>query len=379
MKKHLLIWSLLVAVCVGSAQAGEFGEKYGDFKSLLNKKYGLSYNLDYSLLAQHASPNGRYNSVQSYLSPSVTWTTFDNKYGIGTLNASYNSVFYGRHNASDVQNRTGMVTAINDFDDNEQSFSSLYYNYQLPGKYSWLNVSLGQYTLYAFDGNDYNNNQQVNFVNYALSQNGSATYADAGLGAYLQATPGNWLLVVGMQDASNIEGQGIKFNTFKDKHYTSFGQLGYNLKIKGLGQGQYSVMIYNQPRVKAQPQSTTGWSLNMQQNLNEKIAVFGRINGVSGSVSEIKNSYVAGLVFNNPLNRNSLDQIGLAYAYNDIDETAVGKKTDSAAEQVLEAYWSWGISQWATLTPDFQFYINPALNHKSDYGTAASLRLSLFF
>ena len=93
----------------------------------------------------------------------------------------------------------------------------------------------------------------------------------------------------------------------------------------------------------------------------------------------IKQSYTIGYVINNPLDRNELDQIGLSYAYNKIDEDAVGEEIYHDYEQIIEAYWAWGISKWVTITPDFQFYINPALNQKSDYGTAASLRLSVFF
>ena len=168
-------------------------------------------------------------------------------------------------------------------------------------------------------------------------------------------------------------------NRLKKKHFTSFAQVGYNPTIKGLGDGQYSVMFYNQPAVKEQAQSTNGWSVNIQQNLTEKLALFGRLNGVSGHVITTNQTYALGMVYNNPLNRNSLDQIGLAYAYNKVDEKAVGAETYHKAEQVIEAYWAWGISKWATITPDFQFYINPALNQKSDYGLASSLRLTLFF
>ena len=131
--------------------------------------------------------------------------------------------------------------------------------------------------------------------------------------------------------------------------------------------------------MKEQPQTTNGWSINIQQNLNEKLALFARLNGVSGHVITTNQTYAAGMVYNNPLNRNELDQIGLAYAYNKIDEKAVGSKTYHKAEQVVEAYWAWGISKWATITPDFQFYFNPALNKKSDYGSVSSLRLTVFF
>ena len=379
MKRFLIIGTVLGVIYTAPSYAGVIENNYSNFKNMLSDKYGIEYNLDYSLLGQHASPGGKYNALQSYLAPSITWTTFDNNYGTGVLNASYYSIFYGNHNANDIQNRTGMVTSINDFTSDEQEFSSLYYTYQLPHRYNWLTLGAGQYSLYMFDGTDYDNNQQANFINYSLSQNGSATYADAGLGTYIQVIPKNWNFTVGFQDATNIEAPSIRFNHLDDKHYTTFAQIGYNPQIKNLGGGQYSMMLYNQPSVEEQPQTTNGWSFNAQQNIGEKLALFGRINGVSGSVVPIKNSYVAGMVYNNPLNRNSLDQIGLAYSYNDISEKAVGSKLANNGEHVMETYWAWGISKWATLTPDLQFYINPALNEKSDYGTAVSLRLSVFF
>ena len=378
--KKSIAYSLILLSLSATAQAGDyFGAGYDNFKNQLAKNYGLSYNLDYSLMPQYTMPSGKHTALQSLFMPSVAWTTFQNEYGTGTLNASYTSVLYNNNDAQDIQNNTGMVTGINDFTTSEQEFSGLYYTYQLPHKYNWLTFGAGQYTLYAFDGTDYDNNQQANFINYALSQNGSATYADAGLGVYAQATPGNWLFVVGAQDATNIEAPSIRFNHLDDKHYTTFAQVGYNPEICGLGQGQYSIMFYNQPNVSEQPQTTNGWSLNMQQNISEKAALFGRINGVTGNMVSIKNSYVLGAVYNNPFNRNDLDQIGLAYAYNDLNAAAVGEKLYESAEQVIEAYWAWGISKWATVTPDLQFYIHPALNQKSDYGAAASLRLSLMF
>ena len=92
----------------------------------------------------------------------------------------------------------------------------------------------------------------------------------------------------------------------------------------------------------------------------------------------IDQSWSGGFVWLNPLERNSLDQIGFAYALNKVNEEAVGEPLAHSTEHVLEAYWAWGLSKWMTLTPDVQFYIHPALNQKSDYGTAVSLRLTLF-
>lgn len=383
MKKYRLFPAgAAAAVCFWtsvSAAAQSPAADYSAFKEYLQKEYGFEYNLDYSLMWQRVSPAGKSNAVQSYFSPSFVWTNFDNRYGTGALNFSYNSVYYGGHNAVDLQNNSGMVTPVNDFDDEAQEFASLYYTYQLPDKYNWLTVGAGQYGISMFDGTDYDNNQQINFVNYALSQNPSSTYPTAGIGVYMQATPGNWTFIAGAQDATNVAAPSIRVNRLHDKHYTTFGSVGYNPTVKGLGGGQYSVLVYNQPNVKLQPQSTTGWSVNLAQNLTEKLQVFGRLNGVSGDMVTINRSYAAGIVYNNPFDRNQLDQIGLAYAYNKIDAEAVGEKIYHKAEQIAEAYWTFGISKWAALTPDFQFYINSALNAKSDYGTATTLRFTVLF
>ena len=113
--------------------------------------------------------------------------------------------------------------------------------------------------------------------------------------------------------------------------------------------------------------------------MGEKLSVFARVNEVSGSTEEISQSWVIGGVYNNPLDRNPLDQIGLAYAYNKLDEAAVGEPLAHKAEQIVEAYWAWGIGNMLTITPDVQLYINPALNQKSDYGVVTSLRATVFF
>ena len=107
------------------------------------------------------------------------------------------------------------------------------------------------------------------------------------------------------------------------------------------------------------------------------MAVFARVNGTNKSLSSIKQSYVIGAVYNNPLNRNNLDQIGAAVAMNKLNRSVNGAGSRSW-ENVLEGYIAVGVSNFMTITPDVQFYIHPALNQKSDYGTAVSLRLTLF-
>lgn len=377
---RVFILALLCLMCSENINAEEIVSDYQQFKNNLNQKYGLDYNIDVSVLGQRSSPNGKNNAVQAYIYPEFSWTTFDNHYGTGTLNFAYTIIRYGNHNANDLASNSGYVAGINDYINDENQFDELYYTYQLPGKWNWLTFALGQFPLYNFDGTNYDSNQQVNFLNDSLAQNASASYSDAGLGGYIQITPNDeWNFTFGGQDATNIEAPSIRFNHLDENHYTTFGYVAYTPTIKNWGDAEISLLVYNQPAVSEQPQTTNGWSLNLSQNIGEKFSVFARVNGVSGSMEEIRQSWVLGGVYNNPLDRNPLDQIGLAYAYNKIDEAAVGEPISHKAEQIVEAYWAWGIGDLLTITPDIQLYINPALNQKSDYGVVTSLRATLFF
>ena len=378
----LLMFSCLCNSCGCHAIAAEvnLAKDYQDYKNYLNKQYGFDYSIDMSVLEQRTAPSGKSNAVQAYIYPSFAWQMFDNHYGTGTLNFAYTIIRYGNHNANDLANNSGFVTPINDYPDKENEFNELYYTYQLGGNWNWLTIGLGQFPIYNFDGTQYNSNQQVNFLNDSLAQNGSASYTQAGLGVYFQIAPDDeWSFAFGGQDGTNIDAQSIRVNELSEEHYTTFGYVAYTPTITGMGQSEISLLVYNQPNVKEQPETTNGWSLNLSQNIGEKFALFARVNETSGSVEEIRQSWVFGGVYNNPLNRNSLDQIGLAYAYNKIDEAAVGEPLEHKAEQIVEAYWAWGIGDMLTITPDVQLYINPALNQKSDYGFATSLRATVFF
>ena len=358
----------------------DLGQEYTDFKNRLNKDYGFDYSVDISYMAQRGAPNGKKTAYQTIIYPSFTWKTFQNEYGTGTLNFAYNIARYGGSSAERIGNNIGVASSINDYTSSSNAFDEFYYSYQLGGKWNWLTLGAGQFPLYNFDGTAYDSNQQVNFVNYSLSQNATSTYSTSGVGMFAQIAPNDeWSFTFGAQDATNIDGISVRVNHLNEEHYTTFASLSYTPTIKGLGSGQYSVMVYNQPAVKKQPQTTNGWSLNASQNIGEKWAVFSRLNGVSGSTAFAELSLVLGTVYNDPLDRNPLDQIGFAAAYNKIDKTGAGDASARPNETVLEAYWAWGISKWATITPDVQFYIKPALNPKSDYDTVVSLRAAVFF
>ena len=358
----------------------DLGKDYTAFKDYLQNTYGFDYSLTASFTGQYAAPSGHNTALQTILYPAFTWNMFNNDYGNAVLNFAYNIVRYTGANSETIDNNIGVATAINDYDELTNEFPELYVSYQLPGKYDWLTIGLGQYPFYNFDGTTYDANQQENSINWTFSQNASSTYPTAGLGSYVQITPSKtWSFAAGFQDATNVDGDRISTSNLDEKHFATFGYVAYTPYLANLGAGQYSFMYYNQPWVEAQPQTTNGWSFNANQNLGDKWAIFGRVNGVSGEQAEIDTSYLLGVVMNNPFERNSLDQIGFAAALNHINEDAVGSPTSHNYEKVLESYITFGVSKWMAITPDVQVYFDPALNPKSDTAFAFSLRATLFF
>lgn len=347
-------------------------------KEFLNAT-GISYTIDASVLAQRGAPNGHITPWQTQYYGSMNWDLFNSStFGAGSIQAAYTLVRYWNQNASILGDNIGIATSLNDYTQKANYFDQLSYTHQFAGAFKWLSVTLGQFPLYNFDGTTYNSNQQINFMNEALSQNQTSLYPSAGLGGYVTVTPNSLLSVsAGLQDATNISGNRLTFSHFKEKKYTPFVSATLS-PTNALGALQLSVLLYHQPSVPEQEGDAKGWSFNIQQNIGKKWALFGRINGVSKGINGFDQSYVLGGVYNNPLNRNELDQIGLALAMNKINKSYFEENTRSV-ESIVEAYWAWGISSFVTITPDIQFYINPALNKKSNTATVASLRATFMF
>ena len=354
-------------------------QNYNRMKKELQNKTGISYSIDVSYMGQRGSPNGHITPWQSQYYGTATWDMFQSDtWGSGSLDIAYELVRYWNGTGAELGSNIGVVSGVNDYTQKANYFYQLSYTQQFAGALDWLSVTLGQFPMYNFDGTTYDSNQQITFINEALSQNGSGTYSTSGIGGYITISPNNfWNISAGTQDATNVDGNRISTSHLDDSKYTTFVSGTINPKNK-LGQAVLSVLLYHQPSVPAQPGETNGWSLNAQQNIGRKTAVFARINGASKGITGVRQSYVLGGVYNNPFNRNALDQIGLAAAVNKLDKNVNGAGSRSV-ENVLEGYWAWGVGSFMTITPDIQFYINPGLNTKSNTATVASIRATMMF
>ena len=92
----------------------------------------------------------------------------------------------------------------------------------------------------------------------------------------------------------------------------------------------------------------------------------------------IKNSYVLGAAWLNPLGRNAQDALTLGLAYNRLSDKALGYPAGLRdSETVLELQWVWGIGRFVTLTPDLQIYPKAAAGERHGLTTVIGLRTTV--
>jgi hypothetical protein len=355
-----------------------YGE-YSEFKARIEKETGLSWSMDLSYMQQWGREDGGSPAGQWLATPSIDWKLFDSSSaGSGSLQLAYSATRYStRQSAADVQDKLGLITPINDYAGRQNTFAQLTYTHALPG--NKVSITVGQYPLYNFDGNEYLANQQQNFSNYILAQNGSSTYALAGLGAYVQVNATSAIqFAAGFQSANNISGATLSTRHFGDDGYSWFGYAQWTPVFKGLSAAQYSITYYAVPGVPLQSPESHGWSLNAVQNLNDTWAVFARANRAYDYVTPVRASYALGAALNDPLRRGTTDQIGLAFGYSD----AAPQPTNPPGtrdEKVVEAYWNLTFAKGLLFTPGVQYIRDSALDPSHDSAWSLSLRTTLMF
>lgn len=359
----------------------ETDDAYSNFKKDLRDRIGFSYGFDWSITAQRGAPNGNKTALQNIYYPYAQLDLFNTNSLLGSaqVNFNYTLARYWGISGNTLDGNLGVATPINDYPGRQNIFSQLTFNHTWGGALSWLSWAVGQYPISNFDGTTYNSDQQTGLINYSMSQNASASYPTASFGAYAEVSPLQELTIAGgYQDAKNVSGSVMRVNEAFDGKYTGFGSVTYTPKnVFGLGKGQYSGLVYYQPSVAKQPGNSMGWSFNMEQNLTDSLVMFGRANGSTNSVVPIKNSYMLGMSFVNPLNRNPLDTITVGVSYNRIARDVFAPAYVRTGETVFEAQWVWGMGSYFTITPDLQMYNRAAFNANSGWVSVFTLRATL--
>ena len=269
----------------------------------------------------------------------------------------------------------------------------------------------------VFDTNKYANNPKVDFLNWALINAGTFDYAGDAWG-YTYGGAAEWYqgifaLRAGVFDMSAVPAGGgmnaAAFGldpTFSQQQYVAeieerheiLGQPG-KLKITGflihgrMGDFQDAIAMATTPgnAFFGDPSNALasvriyrnrpGVSLNLEQQVNDWIGVFARAGWADGAVepwdfTDIDRTVQAGVSIAGKQWGRPDDTVGVAGIINGLDPVHAayfaaggmgiligdGSLPSYGLEQIIEAYYSYTITQSLKATFDYQFIANPAYN-----------------
>jgi Carbohydrate-selective porin, OprB family len=380
----------------GAAPDDPYGA-YLAFKRQLKDEIKLQYSLVMTALPQWGLPKGGPGVVNFITSPNVAWQAFaDPSIGTGSFNISLLKYQFWTAQDTDAQStRLGINTPSSDWNSNGHEYGQFTYTHRLPG--DWLSVSFGQYTFGGFDANKYGTDAQLYFVNDALTQNASQTYANAGLGAYAEARLADkqLILATGFQGATDVLGDTVTNRGFRTGKYAYFASAQWAPSF--MPGSRFGLLWYTQPAVPEFPSRSEGVSINAAQDIGADWNVFLRVNQASGTDNTIASSIGVGLIRNNLFQRGKEDEAGIGFFW---DKTNMGAAAllppDEAfgvadplhpvirgAEWGTEIFYRFSVFKGLQVTPDVQLFFGSTFGGgpTQQSGTVAvfTVRSTLFF
>jgi high affinity Mn2+ porin len=280
-----------------------------------------------------------------------------------------------------------------------------------------LVLTVGRFSVVdIFDTNKYANNPKVDFLNWSMINAGSFDYAGDGwgytYGAAAEWYTGRWTVRAGIFDLSNTPAGGTSptayaldptFQQFElvgelEERHELWGQPG-KLKVTGFlergSMGEYSAAVAlahatgTAADINAVRSYTSrpGVSLNVEQQINDTVGAFFRAGWADGTkepwdFTDIDRTVQGGVSITGKSWGRPDDTIGIAGVINGISAEHVaflnagglgvligdGQLTNYSSEKILEAYYSYALTQSTRLTFDYQIMKNPGYN--ADRGPA---------
>jgi high affinity Mn2+ porin len=268
-----------------------------------------------------------------------------------------------------------------------------------------LVITAGKFSVTdVFDTNSYAHDPKSDFLNWAVVDSGAFDYAaDAwgySYGAALEWTQSRWTLRAGLFNLSRVPNSTElqrDFSQFEavaeaEERHSLLGRAG---KIKVMGflnrgrMGSYADALrlaretggLADTGLVRRYNSKAGFVLNAEQQIDDDLGAFLRASFNDGSkeayeFTEINRSLAAGLSLKGNGWSRAGDTVGAAFLVDGLSRPARdyfaagglgiligdGKLPHYGSENVLETYYSAALSDWLTLSADYQFIANPAYN-----------------
>ncbi|MFZ0496327.1 MAG: carbohydrate porin [Methylocella sp.] len=292
---------------------------------------------------------------------------------------------------------------------------------------SRVTITLGKFAVPdIFDNNTYAHDAQTSFMNYALVDAGAFDYAgdQPGYtwGAAAELNQKDWALRAGyflLADVPNSNNfdtrlfqRGQYLLEFEDR-FTLFGEPG-KFRLTGWDSqcycGSFAATLTNPylsdlaldpnaPDIAAtrKTRSEFGFIGNYEQSVSDDLGLFARLSWQSGQTeimqfTDVDESASFGGVLKGTLWGRPNDRIGLAGIVNGLSSNyqaflaagGLGLIIGDGAlsyrpEEIIETYYSVGLTDWAAMTFDYQFVANPGDNYVRGPVSIGAVRLHVQF
>jgi len=289
-------------------------------------------------------------------------------------------------------------------DDKESGISDDKAN-QLPEKESKENLAIiiGKFGIADyFDNNDYTHDPRTQFLNWSLMNSGAWDYPADTRGytwgiTLMYNNPSYEILFAGVMEPQNANGLEMDQHINKafglalefDKTYSLANMEGtarFLLFYNKARMGSYTETIntpgYNMDITQSRMYSRSkyGFAFNLSQKISPNIGGFARISWNDGhnetwAFTEIDHSLAFGAVYDGIIKGRDIDQYGIAVVINGISEDHKNYLADGgygfiigdgllnySYEMIFETYYKIQLNKFLSLTPDYQFVVNPAYN-----------------
>jgi len=274
-----------------------------------------------------------------------------------------------------------------------------------------------------FDTNGYAHDPRNDFLNWTAIDAGTWDYAADSwgytVGAAAEWYQGPWALRAGVFDLSDVPNsetldpgfREFQWNAEVERRYRLMDMPGKLLMTVFDSRGRMGLLDQAVSLAQAtgldattalddvrRYRSRAGVSFSWEQQLSSDLGLFARAGKADGNVevyefADVDRTAVVGLSLNGKRWGRAEDTVGLAGIDNGISAgreqylnagglgilIGDGMLPHPGAEQILETYYRWAALQWAQLTLDYQYVINPAYNTDRGPVSIVALRVHAQF
>ncbi|MBP7935784.1 MAG: carbohydrate porin [Phycisphaerae bacterium] len=275
-----------------------------------------------------------------------------------------------------------------------------------------VRVRVGKINLSVdFDTNAYANDETSQFLNGGLINTFNLPFpgeALGSLGAQVIVAPGEWFYFgAGIADAqADWRETGLHTAFHEEDNFTSLFEAGFTPTFKtpwGVLPGGYRVGLWYDPQPKAKffddldgrrltvphKSDDTGFYTSLDQMVfkekpgedddHQGLGLFFRYGYAPGDVNELNHFWSIGSQYLGLIPTRDEDVVGFGVAQGILSDRLKLQGDDPGRETALELYYALKVTGWLTISPDFQWILNPGGRHEARDAFVAGVRFQAAF